>query len=207
MGQHFVDFNNETDRTWSIVVYQTIQNSIGLDSVDWISGRVPPHGCCTLEWVEEYAVALAEHSQDTSLGIYRPFQVLTTPLGYEWDIIYKDGVQQLAMIQALPTDLQDHILINNKSGLEANPGIGMAGRGSVYKRNVLNNASAQFKVSPTYWVGLFRDIQHGEVISINVEVDPIKLQFVEGVNVATLTATREGDSLEFYASYSRREPS
>jgi hypothetical protein len=204
MDKYYVDFNNLTDRTWSMAVYQTIPNSIGLDSVAWKLSTVPTHGFSGVDWVVDYNVALAEYRQDAPLGVYCASQALTTHLGYEWDIIYKDGVQQLSLVQALSPELQDHILINNKSGLEANPGIGMAGMGSVYKRNVLSNASAQFKVTPTYWVGLFRDVQRGEVISSNVEVGPIKLQFAEGSNVATVTATREGDSIEYYANYSRR---
>jgi len=30
---YYVDFNNQTDRTWTMVVYQTLPDSVGLDSV------------------------------------------------------------------------------------------------------------------------------------------------------------------------------
>lgn len=204
MSNYYVDFKNTTDRTWSMAVYQTIPNSIGLDSVAWKLSTVPQSGFSGVTWEENYNVALAEYRQDAPLGVYYSSQAMDTNIGYEWDIVYKHGVQQLELVQALPQDLKDHILINNKSGLEAHPGIGMAGMGSVFKRNVLSNASAQFKVTPTYWVGLFRDVQLGEVISSNVEVGPMKLSFAEGSNVATIEALRLGDSIECAITYSRR---
>jgi len=30
-----ITFNNQTDRTWTMAVYQTLPNSKGLDSVSW----------------------------------------------------------------------------------------------------------------------------------------------------------------------------
>ena len=203
MQKYYVNFDNKTDRTWNMAVYQTLPDSIGLDSVAWKLAAAPPSGTTGVMWELQYNVALADYRQESTLGVYKGNQALITDLGYEWEIVYKDGVQQLQKVQALPSDIGDHILISNRSGLEANPGIGMSGVGSVYKRNVLSNASAQFKVTPTYWVGLFRDVQLGAVISSNVEVGPIKLQFAEGSNVATVVASREGDSIEYETSYSR----
>ncbi|MFH1912959.1 MAG: hypothetical protein ABIK45_01615 [Pseudomonadota bacterium] len=203
MDKYYVNFDNDTDRTWSLAVYQTLPSSIGLDSVAWKLSTVPRSGSSGVFWEVSYNVALASYRQDTPLGVYYSSQALDTHLGFEWDIVYRDGVQQLELVQSLPVGLEDHILINNKSGLEANPGIGMSGTGSVFKRNVLSNSAAQFKVTPTYWVGLFRDVQLGEVISSNVEVGPIKLAFAEGSNVATVSAVRLGDSIEYSTKYSR----
>ncbi|BCS89408.1 hypothetical protein [Pseudodesulfovibrio sediminis] len=204
MANYYVDFKNSTDRTWNMAVYQTIPNSIGLDSVAWKLSTVPQSGFSGVTWEENYNVAIADYRQDAPLGVYYSSQAMNTNLGYEWNIVYKDGVQQLELVQALPLEQKEQIIINNISGLEANPGIGMAGMGSVYKRNVLSNASAQFIVTPTYWVGLFRDVQRGEVISSNVEVGPLKLTFAEGSNVATIEAARLGDSIEYAVGYSRR---
>lgn len=204
MDKYYVNFDNNTDRTWSMAVYQTLPNSIGLDSVAWKLTTVPKSGSSGVLWEVNYNVSLASYRQDTPLGVYYASQTMDTHLGYEWDIVYKDGVQQLELVEPLDSGLEDHILINNKSGLEANPGIGMSGMGSVFKRNVLSNASAQFKVTPIYWVGLFRDVQIGEVISSNVEVGPFKLAFAEGSNVATITAVRQGDAIECATGYSRR---
>lgn len=203
MDKYYVNFENQTDRTWSMAIYQTIPNSIGLDSVAWKLTTVPQSGFSGVTWNVDYNVALADYRQDTPLGVYYASQALDTHLGREWDIVYKDGVQQLELVGELELDLADHILINNKSGLVASPGIGMSGMGSVFKRNILSNASAQFKVEPTYWAGLFRDVQLGEVISSNVEVGPIKLSFSEGSNVATVNAQRIGDSIEYTTRYSR----
>jgi len=204
MDMYYVDFNNMTGRTWTMAVYQTIPNSIGLDSVAWKRTAVPTSGNSGVFWEASYNVAISDYLQDTPMGVYKASQAMATELGYEWDIVYIDGVQQLKLVQALSPDKQEYVVINNKSGLVANPGIGMAGVGSVFKRSVLSNASAQFKVVPTYWVGLFRDVQIGEVISSNIEVGPIELQFAEGSNVATIDAFRKGDSITYNTSYTRR---
>ncbi len=201
MEKFYVNFENKSDRTWSMAVYQTLPNSVGLDSVAWKMSTVPTGGSSGVEWALNYNVALADYQQDTPLGVYKASQTLSADLGYEWDIVYIDGCQQLVMVKALSSDLQDHIVINNKSGLEANPGIGMSGQGSVFKRNVLSNASAQFKVTPTYWIGLFRDVKLGEVISSNVEYGPFKIKFSGGVNCATITAERDADSIESNIAY------
>ncbi len=203
MEKFYVNFENKSDRTWSMAVYQTLPNSVGLDSVAWKMSTVPTGGSSGVEWALNYNVALADYQQDTPLGVYKASQTLSADLGYEWDIVYIDGCQQLVMVKALSSDLQDHIVINNKSGLEANPGIGMSGQGSVFKRNVLSNASAQFKVTPTYWIGLFRDVKLGEVISSNVEYGPFKIKFSGGVNCATITAERDADSIESNIVYTR----
>ncbi|WP_419786592.1 hypothetical protein [Pseudodesulfovibrio sp.] len=204
MQKYYVNFENDTDRTWNMAVYQTLPDSIGLDSVAWQVAAAPHSGVTGIEWTLEYNVALADYRQESSsTGIYKASQSLITDLGYEWEIVFQDGVQQLNKLQPLEADLKDHIRVINRSGLEANPGVGMSGYGSVFKRSVLGNASAQFKVTPTYWVGLFRDVQLGQVISSNVEVGPIEIQFDNGTNVATVTAIREGESIEVATTYSR----
>jgi len=203
MVKYYVNFENETDRTWSMAIYQTIPNSIGLDSVAWKLTTVPQSGLSGVAWEVDYNVALANYRQDTPLGVYHASQTMGSHLGTEWDIVYRDGVQQLKLVGELGLDLEDHILINNKSGLTASPGIGMSRAGSVFKRDILSNASAQFKVQPTYWAGLVRDVRLGEVISSNIEVGPIKLSFAEGANVATINAKRIGDSIEHSTTFSR----
>ncbi len=204
MTEYYVNFSNETDRTWSMAVYQTIPNSIGLDSVAWKLTTVPRAGSSGVKWEVKYDVALADYRQTKPLGVYFGKQILPTTLGVEWEIKFEDGCQQLYKVGDLPTDLGDHIVVHNNSGLQASPGIGMNGNASVYKRNILSNASAQFKVTPTYWAGLFRDVELGEVISSNVEVGPEKIKFSSGANVATLTATLDGESIKLATTYSKR---
>ncbi|WP_147820519.1 hypothetical protein [Salidesulfovibrio onnuriiensis] len=203
MENYYVNFSNETDRTWTMAVYQEFPDSVGLDTVAWKKTTVPHSGYSGVTWMNYYNVAIADYRQLKPLGVYTASQALETELGQEWEIIFENGVQQLRHIGALSTDLGDHIVIHNNSGLTANPGVGMSGRGSAYKRDILSNASAQFKVTPTYYAALFRDVELGEVISSNIEVGPIQLQFSQGTNVANVTAIRTGDSIELACVYAR----
>lgn len=199
---YYVNFNNKTDRTWTMAVYQTFPESPGLDSVAWKRTTVPTHGFSGVDWSVDYNVALADYRQTTPLGVYTASQVLDSALGSEWEVIFQDDVQQLNFLGSLGSDLQDYIVIHNYSGLVANPGIGMSGYGSAYQRDVLSNNAAQFKVTPVYWVGLFRNVQLGEVISSNVEAGPLRLEFDGGSNVANITANRNGDVMELITDYS-----
>lgn len=199
---YYVNLNNMTDRTWTMAVYQTFPESPGLDSVAWKRTVVPTHGNSGVTWSVDYNVALADYEQTTPLGVYTASQVLDTQLGSEWEVIFQDDVQQLKFVGALGSDLQDYVLIHNNSGLVANPGVGMSGYGSAYKQDVLSNNAAQFKVTPVYWVGLFRNVVLGEVISSNVESGPIRLEFDGGSNVADIRADRMGDSMELATLYS-----
>lgn len=192
---YYVNLNNDSDRTWAMAVYQTFPDSIGLDSVAWKKTTVPPSGSSGVTWNETYNVALASYRQDNPIGVYYTNQILEADLGTEWKVSYKEGCQQLMYVGNLSPDLGDHIVVHNDSGLMSSPGVGMDWNVSVCKRQILSNASAQFKVTPVFWVGLFRDVQLGEVISSNVEVGPLRLEFDGGCNIANIEVARVGESV------------
>jgi hypothetical protein len=195
----FVDLNNQTDQTWTLAVYQVLPDSIGLDSVAWKQTTVPQSGTSGVDWTVNFNVALANFKQDEGIGVYQSSQLLSADLGTQWQIIFKDHVQQLIPDGDAPRE--DQIIIANSSGDLANPGIGMDGSGSVYKHDVLSGAGAQFTVTPTYFAGLFNDVELGEVISSDVTVGPLELKF-DGHNKATITATSDGKSIILTVDYS-----
>jgi hypothetical protein len=179
-------------------VYQELPNSIGLDSVSWQQSTAPPGGFTGVQWNVSYNVALADYSQDGGKGVYTSSQILTANLGTAWNVIFDQSVQQLVPAgNAQP----GQIIINNQSNRIANPGIGMSGQGSVFKRGVQSGASAQFEVTPTYFVGLFNDVERGEVISSNVIVGPLTITYPTGFTTAQLTATLDGHSIVLDLSY------
>ncbi len=200
MATFYCDFSNQTTKTWTMCVYQTLPDSIGLDSVAWKQTTVPHSGFSGVTWDETYNVAIANYQQTGGIGVYTAAQTLSTELGTSWDIVFKDGVQQLV---SSGTTTPGQIIINNKSNELANPGIGMSGQGSVYKNNALSGSSAQFKVTPTYWVGLFNSLQLGEVISSNVIVGPFQLTYNQGMTRAIVTATESGSSINVDIKYSQ----
>jgi hypothetical protein len=195
---YYVDFNNQTDRTWTMVVYQTIPASIGLDSVAWKKTTVPKSGESGVEWEIDYLVALANYKQSTGVGVYKAAQKLNASLGSKWKVVFQDGVQQL---EPDGSGEPGFIVIKNDSGNPADIGIGMSGESSVYKRDVLSGSAAQFQVTPTYYVGLFNDLIYGTVISSNVIVGPLPLVFPSGNNKAVLTASLDGSKIKLGLKY------
>jgi rhizosphere induced protein len=199
--QYYVDFINNSGRTWTMGVYQTLPESVGLESVAWQQTTVANGGESGVEWAVDYVALLSSYRQTGGKGVYKASQKLPTSLGTRWKIVYKEGLQQLEPDGT--ADRPDQIIIFNDSGELANPGIGMSNEGSVYKRDVLSGSGGQFVVTPTYWVGLFNDLVRGQVISSNVVVGPEKLVFPSGFNQATVTATLDGSSLKLKVAYGR----
>lgn len=200
MPRYFMDFQNRTNRVWTMVMYQTLPNSIGLDSVVWLKATAPPGGETGEEFNVTYNVALGNFSQNGSRGVYKASQMLTADLKTAWEIVFEDGVQQLRQTGAAA--LPQQIVFTNKSGRDANPGIGMSGQPSVYKRSLNVGASAQFEVTPTYWIGLFDNVTKGEVISNNVVVGPERVVYPSGTDAGMLTAELDGSSIRLTLAYS-----
>jgi hypothetical protein len=200
MANYYVNFSNQTQQTWTMGVYQTLPDSIGLDSVSWQQTTVPQNGYSGVLWTVSYNVCIANYVQQGGIGVYTASQTLPAMLGTSWNIVFTEGVQQLQANGSAPQGNQ--IIINNGSNSYANPGIGMSGQGSVFQNDVASGAAAQFTVTPTYYVGLFNHVQLGEVISTNVTVGPLELQFPTGQNTALLTASMDGDNIVTSISYS-----
>jgi hypothetical protein len=201
MSAYYIDFNNNTDMTWTMGVYQELPNSIGLESVSWKQTTVPTMGSSGVEWEVDYNVAIANYKQIGGIGVYKASQTLVTELGSVWECVFKDNVQQL--VQGSGTAPADSIIIKNISNQMGNLGIGMSGQGSVFKKNVVSGATAQFQVTPTYYAGLFNNLVLGEVISSNVSVGPQKIVFPDGMNSATVNATMSGNTIKMSVSYSQ----
>lgn len=198
---YYIDIENQTKDTWTFAVYQELPNSVGLDSVSWKQTTVPTHGYSGVAWSIDYNVVVANYKQTGGIGVYKASQTLAAELGSVWDCVYKDNVQQL--VRSGGTAPGDHIQINNLSNLPANLGIGMSGQGSVFQRDVVGTGRAQFKVTPTYYLGLFQKVQLGEVISTNIAVGPMQIKFPDGMNCATVKASMDGANIKLSVTYSQ----
>lgn len=202
MSAYYIDFNNNTEATWTMGVFQQLPNSIGLESVSWKQTTVPISGNSGVEWEVDYNVAIANYQQVGGIGVYKASQTLGAELGTQWNCVFKDNVQQLVrnLSGSAPPD---SVIITNTSNQLANLGIGMSGQGSIFKKGVVSGASAQFQVTPTYFAGLFNNLVLGEVISSNVAVGPQKIVFPDGMNCATLNATMSGNNIRVAVTYSQ----
>lgn len=201
-----VTFNNETDSTWTLALYQTLANAVGLDSVSWLQTTVAPSGSNTLSWSSAHDAAIADYSDEAGAAVYRATQTLSAEPGTAWQIIFADGVSQLEADGSALTPTE--IMISNESGKLANPGLGMSGAGALYKRDLLSGATARFETQTTLWAGLFDQIAEGEVIATDVEafnstvmVGPRQLEFPSGCYQAAIVAAVEGSAITLSVAY------
>lgn len=198
MPQYSVGFQNLTDRTWTMGVYQTIPNQHGMDSVSWQQTTASKGGFSGVQFDVRYNVALATYSQSGGRAFYSTSQLLGADLGTAWEIVVRDNVAQLIPAGAAGSA---EILVRNNSNNAASPGIGMSGSPSVFVRSLAIGETASFQVTPTYYVGLFTELKKGEVISTNVSFGPLRLQYPTGETNATLTATMDGNAVVLRLTY------
>ena len=200
MSIYRLNFRNNTEKTWTMAVYQELPSSVGLDSVAWKQTTAPKQGYTGVEWALNFNTVLAGYHQTGGIGVYMASQTLSADLGSVWKCIFQDDVQQLEFVSSTG-GTPGQILIENHSNLFANLGIGMSGQASVYQKDVDSGANAQFVVKPVYYVGLFNKVVLGEVISDNVTVGPLKLVFPTGASSAELVATNSGENIDLALQY------
>jgi hypothetical protein len=203
MPKMFVDFINNTGRTWTMGLYQTLPDSTGLESVAWLATTAPDGGETGVDWAVDYQAMLANYKQVNGRGVYKASQKKSSLIGKRWRVVFDEGVQQL--VEDGEANRPDQIIIANDSGELATPGIGMSGQGTVFKHELFSGSAAQFIIKPTYHFGLFNDVVLGEVISSNVIVGPQTLVFEGGLNAATITASVRGNTIHLDTKYGRRD--
>ncbi|RJS24029.1 hypothetical protein DRW03_10490 [Corallococcus sp. H22C18031201] len=91
----YVDFINNTGRTWTMGLYQTLPDSPGLESVSWLQSTAADGGETGVEWTVDYQAMLANYKQIGGRGVYKASQKKGTMLGKRWKVIYSESVQQL----------------------------------------------------------------------------------------------------------------
>ncbi|WP_197696970.1 hypothetical protein [Bradyrhizobium sp. ORS 285] len=191
---YFIDLQNSTPDTWTMSVYQTLPSSPGLKSLSWKQTTVPKNGESGVQWNINYLVGVANYKQSGGKGVYKASQKLGTSLGQKWACRFEDGAQQLFEDGGTSAG---QVLIQNQSGDFANLGIGMDGDLALVQSDVYSGNNAQFEVTPTYWVALYKDVVQGEVISGNQVHGPIKVVFPSGVTQLTFEAYIDGKQFVF----------
>jgi len=154
-----------------MAVYRTIPDANGPGGGVWRRTQVPPLSTGSLTWEKDFAAPRPNSVENT------PGRAMEDALEKEWNIVYRDGVQQFRSAPPPP-------------GME--------------RHNVPNNASTESEETPTYWVGLFRDVQADEPLGGNMDAGPIELRFARGSNAAVIDLTGEGDSITHGTTYTRR---
>ena len=188
MAEYCVRFENRAEGVWTLVVFVVLTDSPGLQSVSWQQATAPENGASVLRWQPDLGAAIADYQQEGGEGVYSAFQVLPAFPGSVWDVLFLEEVQQLVL--SGDTTYRSQVLIRNRSGFKANPGIALAGSGAVYRRNVDSGHDTVFVTSwLSYRAALFREVEQGEdVRKPGPEVGPVPINFPQGRTNATVTA-------------------
>lgn len=198
-----VSLRNDTDVTWVFTLFQTLPNQPQLASVAWLlQGVSGPNGTSSISWNDAFAAVIATY--DSATRVFSQTQFLPAQPGDGFQVVTQSGVQQLQAGGDAPTP--GTLLIRNRSGSAANPGLGMSNVGALYAPGVLSGANASFDTDPSYWIALFNRITQGELIlqgqaavaldeRFSVFVGPEPVVFPTGVTTATATAAVSGQSI------------
>jgi hypothetical protein len=170
MQRYYVDFNNMTDNTWTMAVYQTIPNANGPDGGECERTQVPPFSTDGLAWEKDF-IAPPNSVQNA------PGQAMENALEHEWNIVYRDGVQQLRSGPPSPPDMEN---------------------------KVPNNTSEDSEETTTCWVCLFRNVQADKSLGGDMDIGPIELRFPRGSNAAVIALSGEGESITHGTTYTSR---
>ena len=199
MGNHTLDFHNKTDRAWTMGLYQTFSSPVDLDSVAWslmtvAAGRVGVSGFD----LSPLGLFLASYSQDGGRSVYRvEAKTLETVPGTTWQIENRPG----SAFREIGRAQGREIVIRNSTGRVFTAGFGMGGSPSVYKKALESGTSLTVDPLPTIYVGLFNHLEKGEVISGNIAVGPLVLQYPRHETCAALKASVQGNETVLSLAY------
>ena len=209
-----VDCINQTQETWTFVVYLQLPDAPGTESVAWQQITLPKGGQSPLEWTTAIDVCLGKVTAGPP-RVYKTTQLLQTEVGTAWNVTASGGIVELVPSgnpPLLPTTVQ----IQNKTTAKVNVGYGQSGAGAVFAPDVPGNGSVAFYPAPSYWLMLTQNIVAGQVITSgssvpqmsflaltpsSVFVLPQQLVFPTGVTTATATAKMDGSSISLVITY------
>ncbi|MGB0524320.1 MAG: hypothetical protein ACPGJS_15225 [Flammeovirgaceae bacterium] len=195
MSRYTIEFTNKTTSTWTFCVYQKYPNSPGIKSVAWKQTTIPTQGQSGVEWNTQYQACIVDYKQVGGKGVYKASQTLNANLGQRWKCVFQDKVQQL--LKDGKADDGGQLVIANQSNRKANLGIGMDGDVAAIKEDVYSANSAQFDATPKYYVAVYKDLEHGEIITSNQIHEPIEVAFEGGLMAKKYEAVEEGATFVF----------
>lgn len=198
-----VNLANKTPSVWTFVVFMTLPNSSGLESVAWKLRPIPgTNGTSKLTWTDtDFCAAIGAYTTSGGMIVYEQTQALPATAGSAWQIVAQGGAQELqANGNAI---LPNMIQIANASGSLASAAFGVASTAAVYKRDLLSGASAIFDPQPSYFVLLADSMDQGQAIVPvpsgglgGVIVGPKPLPLSASAPSVTVTATSNSVSID-----------
>ena len=187
---------NNTAQGWHFGLYQKQPQQLGLKSIAWkvlsLSKPQPSPTTGIIPWTLTYQVTIPQ--QQVSGKSYVGGLNFAAKLGYKYELYVSDaGYNQIKEHGKGTPGYID--FFNNTPGSE-NLGLMVGGTLMSMQQNVAGGATAQFKITPNYYCGLFSNILQGEFISSDTAVDPVEITIPSGMTKVSLTAQIVGGQVQ-----------
>lgn len=195
MATWHVSFTNASLVPWVVAIWQELPDAPDLRSVSWKQAQANPSPePIPFGWDDTYAAALARYEPKPPSGVFVRDASRPAKAGSTWEIITLDGTQFLG--DSGPGPDPEIISILNASDRSANPGLVQSGSGVAYAHDLAVGNTANFSLQPKYWIGLFADLEPGQVIDRSlIVVGPQPLQFPPGVDSLIAAAVLQGQTI------------
>lgn len=187
MTTYYMEFVNDSEDWWHFGVYQEYPDGAGLDSVVWQEQGVPNEGGkAIIHWEMDYGVSITDFIRDN----VQASQTVPAQLGNTYQVIIRDNITGID-----PTPISTGgnpsivTLKNNTSPAKSiDMGFALSEKLIAAQPSVGGQQSSNYQVHPVYWVALFRNVKVGDLVTSNVTVAPIAVEYTQGNTRAKITA-------------------
>lgn len=203
MTEYSATLDNQTQTTWTLVIYLILPSSPTLSSVAWKLASAAPTGTKAVTWDDGLGVALATLSGN----VYQQNLVQASDAGKAWKVVTQSGAQQFQAdgSSMTPTTLQ----VDNAAGQPVDAGFALGGTGAVYRAGLLSGSNVLFDTAPQVWALLADNAQQGEIVYeaasramlIGTFVGPQQVRFPASQPNLVVTATQSGGSVSMALTY------
>ena len=183
-----ITFKNKTETAWHFGVYQKPPGSPGLTSVAWMVAPVPASGEGYGEFTLTFGTALSHNVGDVwSISQQRP-----AVMGKEYHVVFVDS--NVPSIDPNPigdAGEPNQVELVNDTNIPLSLGFTISGDLVVVQEDVKGNETAQFNVTPIYYIALFKSIKKGQMVDSAIVIGPVVLQYTDGYTAAEVSVVTE----------------
>ena len=196
---YYLKFVNLTNDWWHFGAYQTFPDAPGLESVIWKEYGLPTNGQVQIHWNMEYGVAITNIDGRNVSAL----QIVSAQLGEMYQVITRDGITGIDSNPIFTGGRSDIVSLRNNTSPAKDIDMGFALDGSIIaaQKDVGGQQQANYQVHPKYYVALFRNVQVGDLVTSDITVAPIAVEYTQGNTHATVTAYINAGNTETKVEY------
>ena len=186
MSTYNLKFVNSSNDWWHFGVYQTFPDAPGLESIVWRENGLPTGSQAEIHWNMDYGVSITNFDGANVSAV----QTISAQLGETYQVVIKDGITGIDSTPIAAGGPPDIVSLKNNTTPAKAIDMGFALNGSIIaaQKAVGGQQSSNYQVHPKYYVALFRNVQVGDLVTSDVTVAPIMVEYTQGNTHATVTA-------------------